>query len=135
MELHLKITGFLLILLSLIHVIFPKYFNWEKELNNLILINKQMMYVHTFFIALVVFLTGLLCLTSSKELIETRLGSRIALGLFIFWMLRLVIQFYGYSSAIWKGKNFETTVHILFSILWTYLSAVFFYTYWISKNL
>lgn len=129
MELHLKIIGSLLIALSLAHVVFPIYFNWTKELSSLSLINRQMVYVHTFFIAFVVFLMGILCLTSSKELLETAFGKELALGLAIFWAIRLFIQFFGYSSKLWKGKTFETTVHILFSLLWTYLSVVFIIAY------
>lgn len=125
MHLHLKIIGALLIILALVHIAFPKYFNWEKELSSLSLINRQMITVHTFFIALTIFLMGLLCLTSSNELIETTLGKKISLGLGIFWTIRLIIQFFGYSSKLWKGKAFETTVHILFTFLWTYLSFIF----------
>lgn len=125
MHSHLKIIGVLLIALSLVHFVFPKYFKWDKELSSLSLINRQLMTVHTFFIALTVFLMGLLCATSTNELIDTELGKKISLGLAIFWTIRLFIQFFGYSSNLWKGKTFETTVHILFSFLWTYLSLIF----------
>ena len=125
MELHLKIIGFILIILAIVHGIFPRYFNWQKESSSLSLVNKQMMYVHTFFIALVVFLMGVLCLTSLTELIETILGKRICFGLGAFLTVRLIIQFFGYSSELWKGKTFETLVHILFIFLWTYLSFIF----------
>jgi len=37
----------------------------------------------------------------------------------------LFIQFFGYSSDTWKGKKFETAVHVLFIFLWTYMSYVF----------
>lgn len=130
MELHLKIIGFLLIALAFIHVFFPKKFEWKKECDSLSLINKQMMYIHTFFIALVVLLMGLLCISSSSELVETPLGHKLSFGLFIFWGLRFFIQFFGYSARLWKGKVFETTVHIVFSILWLYISTVFFVVYW-----
>ena len=126
MELHLKIIGWLLILLSFMHVMFPRYFKWKQEFASVILINRQMMYVHTFFIALVVFLIGLLCITSSVDLIATPLGNRLAAGLFVFWSMRLVIQFFGYSSSLWKGKRLETIIHVLFSLLWFYMSVVFF---------
>lgn len=129
MELHLKITGILLLILAFIHVIFPKYFSWKQELSSLSMINRQMFYVHTFFIAFIVLLIGILCLTSANELIETTLGKRISLGLGIFWIIRLLIQFFGYSPKIWKGKTFETTVHILFSILWAYFSILFCFIY------
>jgi hypothetical protein len=130
MELHLKVIGFVLILLAIVHVGFPKQFNWKKEMNTLSLVNRQMMYVHTFFIALVVLLMGILCVTSAKELIETSLGKRICFGLGVFWLIRLFIQFFGYSSKLWKGKTFETTVHIVFILLWTYLSFIFFKIAW-----
>ena len=129
MELHLKIIGALLILLALIHLFFPRYFNWKQELSSLSIINRQLMYVHAFFIALVIFLMGLLCLTSANELLNTSFGKRISLGLAIFWAIRWCVQFVGYSSEIWKGKSFETIVHILFSIFWTYLSVVFIVAY------
>lgn len=129
MEFQINIIGYLLILLALIHVIFPKYFNWKEELNQLSLINKQVMQVHTFFIALTVLLMGILCVTSATEVITTSLGRKISFGLGIFWFCRLLIQFFGYSAKLWKGKNFETTVHIVFSILWIYLSYSFFKIY------
>ncbi len=125
MHLHLKIIGILLIALALIHIVFPKYFNWSKELSYLSLINRQMIAVHTFFIALTIFLMGLLCFTSPDELIDTTFGKKISLGLGIFWTIRLFIQFFVYSSQLWKGKTFETTVHILFIFLWAYLSFMF----------
>ena len=115
--------------LALVHIIFPKYFNWKEELKSLSLINRQMMTIHTFFIALTVFLMGLLCLTSAAELTETRLGKTISLGLGIFWSLRLIIQFFGYSPKLWKGKRYETIIHILFSALWLYLSIIFWMNY------
>ncbi len=87
------------------------------------------MYVHSFFIALVIFLMGLLCLTSSKELLTTTFGKQISLCLGIFWTVRLYVQFFGYSSQTWKGKSFETTIHILFSLYWAYLSIIFILVY------
>lgn len=135
MELHLNIIGYLLALLALLHLSFPRYFNWKSDLNNLVLINRQMMYVHTFFIALAVLLTGVLCITSAPELVQTKLGNKLAFGLFIFWSLRLITQFVGYSAQLWKGKRFETFVHVAFSFLCLYVSAVFFITYWSSRQL
>lgn len=130
MEIHLKIIGGIMLVLAIVHIAFPRRFEWKKEFASLSLINKEIMYVHTFFIALAVFLMGILCLTSADELIGTQLGKRIALGLFVFWFFRLLIQFFGYSSALWKGKRFETCIHIIFSILWTYFSVIFLLSFW-----
>lgn len=128
MEIHIKIIGIVLVVLAGVHVIFPKYFKWKEELRSLSLINKQMMEIHTLFIAITVLFMGVLCISSAAEIVETPLGRKIAFGFGVFWLLRLVIQFVGYSSKLWKGKPFETLVHIVFSILWVYITTVFLMT-------
>ena len=129
MTLHLKITGFLLIALACLHIIFPGYFKWKKELSPLSLINRQMMYVHTFFIALAVFLMGILCIAKPGEMTTTELGHKLSFGLFLFWLIRLIFQLFVYSPKLWKGKLFETIVHVVFILLWVYFSLVFFMVY------
>jgi hypothetical protein len=84
------------------------------------------------FIALFLILIGLLCVSSAAELIETSLGNRIALGLSFFWFVRLIIQFFGYSAELWRGKTFETIAHVLFAMWWTYLTVVFALVYYFA---
>lgn len=126
MELHLLITGYLLITLSVVHIVFPKWFNWEKELTSVSLINKQMMYVHTFFIGFTLLLMGIFCIYCGSDIIHTKLGRQISLGFSVFWGVRLLFQFFVYSPKLWKGKPFETVMHVLFSLLWCYFTVVFF---------
>jgi len=131
LELNLQIAGILQIVLALLHAAFPKRFRWKEEFAGVSVLSRQIMYVHTLFIALIVFLMGLLCFTSAPDLIGTPLGKRVLLGLGIFWATRLVIQFVGYSSELWRGKPFETLVHVIFSVLWIYLTGTFWLT-WFS---
>lgn len=91
MEVQLKIVGIVQILLAIIHLFFPRKFDWKNELHKLSLLNQQMMQVHTFFIALTVFLMGILNLSSAELLINTELGKRICLGMGIFWLFFLVM--------------------------------------------
>lgn len=126
MELHLKVIGILFMVLAFIHVGFPQYFKWKQDLKPLSLINRQMMEVHTFFIALTVFLMGLLCLISYEELVTTSLGKTVCFGFGIFWALRLIFQLIIYSPKLWRGKTFETIMHFVFTVFWVYLSIVFF---------
>ncbi len=125
MVLQLKVIGFVLVILALLHAGFARYFNWRTEFAPVSLINRQMMYVHTFFVAFMVLLMGVLCLTSAPDLLGTSLGRRVALGCGVFWRARLLIQFFGYSPELWRGKRFETGVHLVFIGFWSYLSAVF----------
>ena len=125
MKTHLEFIGILLIGLALIHAVFPRYFRWREELHSVSLVTRQILHVHTFFIALMVLLMGALCLTSARDLIETSLGRRVSGGMFVFWVARWWIQFFGYSPELWKGKRFGTAVHLVFCVLWGYLSGVF----------
>ncbi len=125
MEALIKISGGILVALALLHAVFHHYFKWREELRPITLLTRQIHYIHTFFIALTVLLMGILCLGSAPELLHTPLGRKVCLGLFIFWLCRLLCQIFGYSPALWRGKPFETSIHVLFSILWTFLAVVF----------
>ena len=132
MELHLRIIGWLMLVLAFVHIGFPRYFNWRKELQHLQLVNRQVMQVHTFFIALIVLLMGVLCLVISPGEINSPLGKKLMFGLFVFWTLRLLVQFFWYSPKLWRGRIFETIVHCVFSLLWTYFSVIFFVCWFYS---
>ena len=121
----IEAAGFLLMGLGLLHAVFPRYFRWRQETASLTLLTRQILYIHTFFIGLTVFLMGLLCATSAPDLIHSPLGRRICAGLGLFWGVRLILQFFGYSSDLWRGKPFETAMHVLFSLLWAFLTTLF----------
>lgn len=129
MEVHLNVIGYIMFVLATVHIAFPRYFNWKVEFQPVSLINTQMMYVHTFFIGLIILLMGLLCTLYADELTQTSFGKTISLGLFIFWGTRLIFQFFVYSSKLWRGKKFETSVHVVFSLLWTYFTITFLFIY------
>lgn len=133
MILHLRLTGTILLALCLLHLTFPRRFDWPRELGQLSLLNRQMFYVHTFFVCLVVAMMGLLCLLWPQELMRpSPLGRLLAAGLMLFWQIRLAVQLWVYDSSLWRGKAFETTVHIVFLGLWTYLTAVFGWLLWLQ---
>lgn len=125
MLIHLKVIGVLLAVLSVLHVLIPGYLDWKRDLAPIGLMNRQMMMTHMIFIAITVFGIGVLCLTSAEELIGTPLGRRIALGLAVFWALRLFFQLFVYSAELWRGKKFETFIHVMAIGFWVYMTVVF----------
>jgi hypothetical protein len=125
MILLLKLASVVMLLLAALHTGFSRRFGWKTELASLSLINQQLMKVHTFFIALVLLLMGLLCLLATADLLVTSLGRIICSGYAFFWAVRLYFQFWVYAPSLWKGKRFETVMHILFSAIWIFLTLVF----------
>ena len=74
LALHLKFTGAALIFLGVSHAFFGKRFNWAQETARLSPLNRQIFYVHTFFIALICVMMGVLALLGTRALTEPTLA-------------------------------------------------------------
>lgn len=122
----LRVVGFLLLGLAIAHGFFEHHFKWREELSRVSLLARQIFYVHHFFIALVLAMIGLLTLLIPKALLKGDiLAVSIDLGLTVFWAIRWYCQLFVYRQELWKGKSFETTVHLSFSSFWAYCSLSF----------
>lgn len=125
-EVHLRIAGALQILLALAHLAFPHRFRWPEELARLSLLNRQIFVVHTLFVCFVLVLFGALSLLAPDTLLErTRLAHFVNGGIAAFWALRLFCQWFVYDRRLWRGKRFETAVHVVATVLWLYLTLVY----------
>lgn len=131
LELHLRIAGALLLLLAAVHPFFPKQLGWKEDLSKLTLLNRQIFLVHVGFIVLSLVLFGALALFFAGDLIApSRLAAAVLFGLALFWGLRLLTQQFIYDRSLWRGNRRNTVLHILASLLWTYLTAVFGWGWW-----
>ena len=79
-ELHLRIAGAMQIALALLHLDFGRRFHWREELARVSLLNRQMFYVHTFFLCVVLALIGSLSLFAPAALLEPSRLARLVLG-------------------------------------------------------
>jgi len=128
LEINLKIVGALLVVLGIAHGAFNKRFEWKTELARLSLFNRQMFLVHCFFIALTLVLMGGVTLFYTDALLQPAPLSRVVLvAVVIFWICRLFIQFFVYDSMLWRGNRFNTWMHVLFSLFWTYVVLTYFF--------
>jgi hypothetical protein len=123
---HLHAAGVLLGLLVVLNLFVPARYGWRDDLSRLSLLNRQIFQVHAIFIVVVLAMLSGLLLCCAPALLEPAPLSRAVLsGLTAFWGLRLYMQFCFYDPRIWRGKRFETAMHVVFSLLWIYLVAVF----------
>ena len=107
LHIHLQIVGILLMLLGLSHIFFNRFFRWEQELVAVSLLTRQVFFVHNFFIGLTVMLGGAASFFCANALLRPDTLSRAVLsGMATFWLCRLLAQFVGYDSAIWRGDRF-----------------------------
>jgi hypothetical protein len=130
---HLHAGGLAMALLVVVNLFVPSRFHWREEMSRLSLVNRQIFQVHTIFLVLTLGLFAVLLLTCAAALLEpTRLSRAVLIGLTIFWALRMVVQWFFYSSTLWRGHRFNTVVHYAFSALWVYLTAVFATALWLN---
>ncbi len=126
LELALRLAGCSLIGLAAMHLWFPKHFRWVEEFSRVSLLNRQIFYVHCFFLCLVLVAMGALCALAPEALLTpTPLGRLVSSGLVIFWLLRLVVQWFVFDHRLWRGKPFETAMHIGATILWSNYVIIF----------
>lgn len=120
--LHLRIAGVLLMLLAASHLWFPRKFGWKADLASLTLLNRQIFLVHAFFITVVVLFNGLLFALWPHLLLErSTLGDLLMVGIGLFWLCRLAIQFFGYDPRLWRGHPTNTAIHVGITGLWVFL--------------
>ncbi|HYT66795.1 MAG TPA: hypothetical protein VEL51_10270 [Vicinamibacterales bacterium] len=133
--LHLRIVGLVMALLVAINVFVPGRFNWREELGRVSLLNRQIFQAHSICIVLMLALFAALFFTCTEALLEpTRLSRAVLIGLTIFWGLRMLMQWFFYSPAIWRGDRFNTIAHGVFSVTWIYVTAVCAIALWANIN-
>lgn len=131
LELFIRLAGLVMIILSLAHVFYGRRLGWNEELSKVNLLTRQVFYVHMFFVCLTLIWMGAVALVFPTLLLApSTLAFLVNSGIALFWLARLLIQWFGYSPLLWRGKVFETRVHWLFTILWSYLTLVFGWATW-----
>lgn len=126
LSIHLKIVGVLLVLLGVSHSFFNRYFGWKKELEAVSLLTRRVFFVHSFFIALGVTLSGAVTFLYADALLRpTALNRALLAAVAAFWLCRLLAQFLGYDVAIWRGDQFRTFMHVALALLWCYVTATY----------
>lgn len=128
LTLNLTVTGVLLVGLGVLHIALPAALGWNRELAGASPLNREVSYVHCFFIGLACVLWGLLPLTAASQLLQPGPITRLVLiGAVVFWASRLIIQLVVFNrharrSAAWLALSTAGTV------LWLYLTAVWTWT-------
>jgi hypothetical protein len=128
LTLNLAVVGAILVGLGVLHLALPAVLGWRRELADASPLNRDVSYVHCFFIGLACVLWGLLPLTAGRLLVQPGPVTRLVLiGAVVFWASRLVIQLVVFNrharqSVAWLALSAAATV------LWFYLTAVWTWT-------
>ncbi len=131
------LSGIAHIVLSIASTIIPKVLEWNKSLNALPVLLKQMFWTYAAYILVINFSFGLLSVVGTKELLDhSFLAKCITLFIALYWFARVLIQFF-YFDTTQAPKGFwyklgEMALVLLF-VLFTgiYFTAFLYNNKWI----
>jgi hypothetical protein len=124
LSVNLRIVGVTTLGLGLLHIALPYGLRWSREFAGASPLNREVSYVHCYFIGLACLLWGLLPRAAGRALLEPNPVTRVVLvGAVIFWTSRFVIQLFVFNrhareSLVWR------TISVAGTGLWLYLAVV-----------
>jgi hypothetical protein len=125
-SLSLRIAGLVILALAAAYPIYPRYFRWREELQAVSLLTRQIFFVHCGFIVMLLILQGILLVAAPDALLDSSAAAlALLMGMTTFWVYRLIAQLFIYDRRLWVGHRLNTVVHVVFTAIWCYLSAVF----------
>jgi hypothetical protein len=78
---------------------------------------------------------GALSAFAPALLVERGPLARLVDGAFaLFWLARLLAQWFVYDPSLWRGQRFNTVVHWLFTFVWLYLTAAYGWAFWLQTR-
>ena len=115
-----------MIALALSHVGLSKLLAWREDTKSLKPINQQVFIVHTIFLAVGIFLLGLVCLLDADALMEkTTLGLVGSACFAMCWLSRLLCQIFIFRSEITSDKRINGSLHAAGMALWVFYTGLF----------
>src|SRR5262245_52573762 len=115
----LRLTGASIVLLSLLHAVFWRALNWDREVARLSPLNARVFAVQTFFIAFVLMGLGLLSLARPELFLARSELARVLLcGVVAFWVARLLLQPLVFDRVMRDGWTRSPAVRLGASLLW-----------------
>lgn len=111
----LKLGGAVQLAILFASVQVPRMLNWRAELANLKPFLRQLFYVYGVFIVLTIVGMGLISIAFASEIASSAgLGRAFAAFVFVFWGLRLVVQFFVFDAKpIMTTRIMRMAYHLL----------------------
>ena len=123
MKTLLQLAGGGQLLLALATLSVPRMLGWREELARLRPLNRQIFTTYAGYILCTNLCFGLLSLLAPAWLLDgTPLAAAVAWYIAAYWGVRLVLQFVYYQAP---PGAFYTTMEVLFSLLFAYLTGVY----------
>ena len=115
------------LLVAGLNLFLVRIMKWEEEVARMPQLVREVFHVHAWFITITLVIFGVVTIRFAGELAAgtNDLGRWLAAGIGVFWLIRLLMQFFYYNSSHWRGKRAETIVHIVLIFLYGSFAGVY----------
>lgn len=123
----LVIAGCMQLLIAVLNVGLVRIMGWQGDLERMPLLVREVFKVHSLFISITVAGFGILTLRFSNTIVSgnDELARWIAGAIGIFWSVRAIIQWTGYSASHWRGLPAETSIHWVLFVVYSGFGGIY----------
>ena len=126
LQILLRVAGAGMIVLALAHIPMGRHLGWREDAARMSPQSESIFHVHTFFVCVMLIVMGVRALFAPQIFIEpTAAAAWLSWTYAVVWALRLYVQWFVFPRELWRGKSFETAMHLMFTVIWSGLIALF----------
>ncbi len=122
----IKTGGVLNALLGVFHLFFWSLFNWPENLRCLSFDDRAIMQVLNLHVALPVFIFAYISITQSKEMLSSKVGKTMVMGVALFYIVRAINE-----GIFWKLKDSTSVISLM---MWLVIAGLYLVPLIRTKN-
>ena len=129
LKLALLVAGFLHLIPLAAGISVPQVLAWNRELEKLNVLTRQLVWVHGAFIVLTVIGFGAISLLAAESMLQgTILGIAVAGFIGLFWGFRLCLQLFYFDARPWLTSLVLKVGYRTLTFLFAYFALVYLLT-------
>lgn len=115
------------LLIAVLNLGLVRIMQWQGDLERMPLLVREVFKVHSLFISITVAAFGILTLRFAETIVlgHDELARWLAGAIGLFWSVRAVIQWTGYSASHWRGLPRETAIHWALFFVYAGFGAIY----------
>ena len=123
----LLVAAVMQLFIAVLNLGLVRIMRWQDDLEQMPLLVCEVFKVHSLFISITVATFGVLTLRFAETIMLGRdeLAQWMAGAIGVFWSVRAVIQWTGYSASHWRGLPAQTAIHWMLFCVYAAFGAIY----------
>lgn len=93
----IKLAAYFNFAFGVFHLFFWRLLHWKEQLKLVSAVNRAVIQTLTICLTFMFFLVAYLCLFNTADILSTKIGQTLYVGMAFFWFLRTIAQIYFFN--------------------------------------